>query len=109
MDGFSGYNQIKILSIDQHKTTFIFPLVTFSYKKLPFGLNNIGATFQCVMSYAFHDIHHIIQPYLDDLPAHLAKRRDHLDHLHQIFFHCRQYNIRLNLHKCVFYVDSVDS
>ena len=38
MDGFSGYNQIEILPVDQHKTTFICPWGTFAYRKLPFGL-----------------------------------------------------------------------
>jgi hypothetical protein len=70
MDGFSGYNQINITLEDQHKTAFICPWVTFSYRKLPFGLKNPGATFQHAMSYAFHDIKHIIQPYLDNLPSH---------------------------------------
>jgi hypothetical protein len=31
MDGFSGYNQINILLMDQHKTSFIFPWGTFAY------------------------------------------------------------------------------
>jgi hypothetical protein len=70
MDGFSGYNQINIAPEDQHKTTFICPWGTFAYRKLPFGLKNAGATFQHAMSYAFHDIKHIVQPYLDDLSAH---------------------------------------
>ena len=46
MDGFSGYNQIQIKPEDQHKTTFICPWGTFTYKKMPFGLKNAGATFQ---------------------------------------------------------------
>ena len=70
MDGFSGYNQIEILPTDQHKTTFIFPWGTFVYKKLPFVLKNAGATLQRAMSYAFHDIKHIVELYLNDLPAH---------------------------------------
>ena len=45
MDGFSSYNQIEILPTDQYKTTFIFLWGTFAYKKLPFGLKNVGATF----------------------------------------------------------------
>jgi hypothetical protein len=45
MDGFSCYNQIKILPADQHKTAFIFPWGTFAYEKLPFGLKNVGANF----------------------------------------------------------------
>jgi hypothetical protein len=68
MDGFSGYNQINIFPVDQHKTAFICPWGTFAYQKLPFGLKNVGVTFQRAMSYAFHDIKHIVQPYLDDLP-----------------------------------------
>jgi hypothetical protein len=69
MDGFSGYNQINIFPMDQHKTAFICPWGTFAYQKLPFGLKNVGATFQRAMSYDFHDIKHIVQPYLDDLPS----------------------------------------
>ena len=84
------------------------PMGTFSYHKLQFGLKNVGATFQRAMemSYAFHDIKHIVQPYLDDLPAHSMKRQDHLMHLKEIFIRCRHYNIWLNLHKCVFCVQS---
>ena len=67
MDGFSGYNQIDILPQDQHKMTFICPWGTLAYRKLPFGLKNAGSTFQHAMSYAFHDIKSIVQPYLDDL------------------------------------------
>jgi hypothetical protein len=70
MDGFSGFNQINILPVDQHKTTFICPWGTFVCRKLPFSLKNVGVTFQRAMSYAFHDINHIVQPYLDDLPTH---------------------------------------
>jgi hypothetical protein len=77
MDGFSGYNQINILPVDQHKTAFICPWGTFAYWKLPFGLKNAGVTFQRAMSYAFHDIKHIVQPYLDDLPMHSMHHQDH--------------------------------
>jgi hypothetical protein len=51
MDGFSGYNQINIIPTDQHKTAFIFPWGTFAYWKLPFGLKNVGTTFQVSTCY----------------------------------------------------------
>ena len=70
MDGFSGYNQINICPEDQSKTAFICLWGTFAYMKLPFGLKNERATFQREMNYAFHDIKNILQPYLDELPAH---------------------------------------
>ena len=85
MDGFSGYNQIEIFPVDQHKTALILPWGTFAYKKLPFSLKNAGAMFQRGMSYAFHDIKHIVELYLDDLPAHLQQREDHPSHLREIF------------------------
>ena len=81
MDGFSGYNQINILPADQPKTTFICPWGTFSYCKLPFGLKNAGENFQREMSYAFHDIKSMVQPYLNDLPTHSLHREDHPTHL----------------------------
>ena len=81
MDGFSGYNKINILPTDQHKTAFIFPWGTFTYRKLPFGLKKVGTTFKRTMSYDFHDIKNIVQPYLDDLPTHSMHRQYHSAHL----------------------------
>ena len=37
LDGFSGYNQIRIALEDQDKTTFTCPWGTYAYKNLPFG------------------------------------------------------------------------
>jgi hypothetical protein len=58
------------------------------------------------MSYAFHDIKHIVQPYLDNLPTHSMRQVDHPKHLRAIFVRCRFYSIRLNPHKCIFCVES---
>ena len=49
--------------------TFICPWGTFAYRKMPFGLKNAGATFQRAMSFAFHDLKHIVEAYLDDLAS----------------------------------------
>jgi hypothetical protein len=106
MDGFSGYNHIDILLVDPHKRTFICPWGTLQYRKLPFGLKNVGATFQRAMSYAFHNIKHIVEPYLDDFLAHSAHQRGHICHLRAIFLRFRNYNIHLNPHKCIFVFES---
>ena len=45
LDGFLGYNQIRVHPNDQEKTTFTTPWGTFMYAKMPFGLMNAGATF----------------------------------------------------------------
>jgi hypothetical protein len=46
LDGFSGYNQVLMSPPDQLKTTFRTPWGTYAYRKMPFGLINVGATFQ---------------------------------------------------------------
>jgi hypothetical protein len=65
------------------KAGFIYPihLTQWVSNKMPFGLKNAGATFQRAMSYAFHDIKHVIEAYLDDLAARSRKRIDHPTHL----------------------------
>ena len=75
---------------------------TFAYRVMPFGLKNVGATFQRAMSYCFHDLAHIILAYLYDLTAHSKHRAQHLHDLRTIFLRCRKYNIHLNPLKCVF-------
>ena len=42
MDGFSGYNPIKMALKDMEKTTFVTQWGTFCYKVIPFGLKNVG-------------------------------------------------------------------
>ena len=77
MDGFSGYNQIQIKPKDQHKITFICPWGAFAYRKMPFGLKNIRATFQRAITLIFHDLKMIIEVYLDDLATHSHLRVHH--------------------------------
>lgn len=88
MDGFSGYNQIQIRTEDQHKTAFICPQGTFAYKKMPFGLKNVGVTFQQAMMFSFHELKHIVEAYLDDLTTHSHKRVQHMLHLRLVFERC---------------------
>ena len=53
MDGFSNYNQIKVLPEYQENIAFTTPWGTFMYFKMPFGLMNAGTTFQRAMDTAF--------------------------------------------------------
>ncbi|KAJ8615172.1 hypothetical protein MRB53_034544 [Persea americana] len=45
MDGFSGYNQIKMHPEDERHTSFRTPFGVYCYTVMPFGLKNAGATY----------------------------------------------------------------
>ena len=68
LDGFSGYNQVLVHLDDQDKITFTTPWGTFMYSKIPFGLMNVGATFQRAMGIAFsEEKDNFVVIYLDDI------------------------------------------
>src|SRR3954468_4376190 len=107
MDGFSGYNQIKMAPEDMEKTSFITPWGTFCYKVMPFGLRNAGATYQRAMVTLFHDmIHKEVEVYVDDMIAKSCTKEEHLTHLQKLFERLRKYKLRLNPNKCTFGVRS---
>jgi hypothetical protein len=105
LDGFSGYNQIRVKRDDKYKTTFTTRWGTFSYECMPFGLSNAGATFQRAMQIDFDDlIGKIIQVYLDDLTVYSKNRSDHFGHLRKVFLRCRKFGMSLNPSKSIFRV-----
>lgn len=107
MYGFSGYNQIKMDPDDMEKTTFITPRMTYCYKFIPFGLKNLGATYQYAMMTLFHDmIHKVIEVYVDDMISKSKTEDDHLDHLRNLFSKLRKFKLRLNPTRCTFGVRS---
>ena len=71
---------------------------------MPFGLKNVGATFQQAMTLIFHDLKMISEVYLDDLVAHSRLRVRHPYHLRLVFERCRHDQVRLNPHKYIFCV-----
>src|ERR1700733_409275 len=97
LDGFSRYNQVLVHPNDQLKTTFRTKWGTYAYRKMPFGLINVGATFQRAIDIAFKGlVNKSIVIYLDDITMYSKKRSDHLKDLKQIFQQCLRYGISLN-------------
>ena len=91
LDGYSGYNQILFHEDDRDKTTFTTLWGTFHYVKIPFGLKNVGATFQRAMDIAFaneKDVSLVV--YLDDLTVFSNSDEEHLYHLKIVFQRCRK-------------------
>ena len=55
MDGFSGYNQIKIYPDEERYTSFRTTLGVYCYTVMPFRLKNVGTTYQWAMNMIFHE------------------------------------------------------
>lgn len=103
MDGFPGYNQIKMAEQDQEKTAFTTQWGTLCYKVMPFGLKNAGSTYQRAMTTLFHDMmHRKIEVYVDDMIAKSLDAESHIVNLRKLFERLRKYRLRLNPAKCVF-------
>ena len=68
LDGFFGYSQILVAKEDYLKMTFQTKWGTYAYDNMPFGLINVGATFQWAMDIAFRGlINKSIVVYLNDI------------------------------------------
>lgn len=86
LDVFLGYNQILVHPNDQEKTTFTTLWGTFMYAKMPFGLMNVGATFQRAMDIAFaEERDKFVVIYLDDIIVYSESYFQHIDHLRKLF------------------------
>ena len=68
MDGFCGYNQIRMAPKDAEKTAFKTPICNFYYIVMLFRLKNAGTTYQRTMMVIFHDMmHQELEDYVDDI------------------------------------------
>ena len=103
LDGFSGFYQIPIAQEDQEKTTFTCPFGTYAYRRMPFGLYNVRATFQrCVMSIFSEYIENCIEVFMDDFTVYGDSFDECLDNLTKVLKRCIDTNLVLNYEKCHF-------
>ncbi|KAL4363177.1 hypothetical protein GQ457_04G023060 [Hibiscus cannabinus] len=106
LDGYSGYNQIAIAPEDQLKTTFTGPYGTFAFRRMPFGLCNAPATFQCCMTAIFSDLNEdCLEIFMDDFSTFGDNFDNCLSNLEKVLKRCKETNLVLNWEKCHFMVD----
>lgn len=71
LNGFFRYNQVLVAKEDHMKKTFQTKWGIYAYNKMPFGLINVGATFQQAMDIAFKGlINKSIVVYLNDITVY---------------------------------------
>ena len=107
MDAFSGYNQISMDPDDQEKTSFVIGQGTYCYRVMPFGLKNVGATYQRLVNKMFQkQIGTSMKVYIDDMLVKSTTAELHITHLVEAFQVLKEYNMKLNPGKCAFRVSA---
>ena len=92
---------------DEDKTAFTTGRAICCYKVMPFGLKNVGATFQRMVNKVFKElIRNTIEVYIDDMIVKSLKSSNHIQHLEEAFVFVQKFNVKLNPEKCTFGVAS---
>ena len=107
LNSFQGYHQIPLAFNDQEKTSFVTPIGNYHYKVMPFGLKNVGSTYQRMMTKMFEaQIGKNIEVYIDDMVVMSKIMSEHIGELTNIFKILRGHKLHLNASKCSFRVGS---
>ena len=84
-------------------TAFVTPIGNYHYKAMPFGLKNVGSTYQRMMTRMFEpQLGKSIEVYIDDMVVKSKVVSVHVGDLEDIFEILRKQKLRLNASKCSF-------
>jgi hypothetical protein len=91
----------------KEKIAFITPYGVFCYQVMPFGLKNVGASYQRMMqNYLGSQIGRNIQVYIDDVVITTRKEEALISDLTETFDNLNRYKLKLNPTKCSFGVSA---
>lgn len=70
---------------------------------MPFGLRNVGSTYQLALTAIFHVVlHDHLEDYVDDIVIKSQEVCKNVTDLRNVFIRCRQYKLRMNHLKFIF-------
>ena len=109
MDFKSGFWQIKMAPGLQQYTAFtVGNLGFYEFSRMPFGLCNAPATFQCLMQNTLGELNlRYCVIYLDDVIVFGRTKEEHLEHLRVVFERFREFNLKLKPSKCSFFQSEI--
>ena len=92
---------------DQENTSFVTGQGAYCYRVMPFGLKNVGATYQRLVNRMFQkQIGMTMEVYIDDMLVKSTSSKLHIAHMSEAFQILREYNMKLNPAKCAFGVSA---
>ena len=102
LDLRAGYHYIPLDKSSIPKTAFNSPFRKYEYIKVPFGLAQVPAYFQELMTGILKDFPFAIA-YLDDIIIFSKTPQEHLSHIHMVFEKLRMANLSMKKSKCNFF------
>ena len=107
LDLTSGFWQLQLDPASRECTAFTVPgRGRYEWVTMPMGLHGTPASFARMMDCVMQGAQGIIT-YIDDLLVHSTNEKQHLQDLEQCFQRLTQYNLKLNLTKCIFAVEKI--
>ena len=109
LDIKSGYHQVEIEKEHTERTAFsVGPLGFFEFKRIPFGLSNSPATYQCLMNDCFEYLYlKACLIYIDDNIVFADTYEEHLRRLTQFLQRVRGSGMKLAPNKCTLFKDRI--
>ncbi|GJR12000.1 reverse transcriptase domain-containing protein [Tanacetum coccineum] len=106
LDAYKGYYQIQMVEEDEDETAFFTGEGVYCYRKMPFGLKNVRATYQRLVDEVFHDqIGRNLEAYVNDMVIKSTSEEEMLADIKETFERFRSINMKLNPKKCYFGVE----
>ena len=109
LDAASSYWSIPLNEADEKKTAFAVPHGKFEFNVTPYGLYNVGASYQRLMDLCLSGLtaDHILA-YMDDIAIYSTTFEERLRDLEAVFLLLRSAGISLKASKCIFASDQVE-
>ncbi|KAL0317402.1 UNVERIFIED_CONTAM: hypothetical protein Sangu_2154500 [Sesamum angustifolium] len=100
MDASQGYHQIMLAPKDHKRVNFVTSDGTFCCVAMPFGLKNVGATYQKLVDKIFRpQLGRNMEVYVDDMLVKRKESRNHVEYLEETFAVLRKYRLKLKPQK----------
>ena len=106
LDLRAGYHHIGLTTDSIPKTAFTSPFGKYEYVNVPFGLAQVPAYFQELMTGVLKDLP-FAMAYLDDIIMYSSTPEEHLQHIKTVFEKFRHGKLSMKLSKCHFFAKEI--
>ena len=106
LDLCAGYHHIPLDKSSIPKLAFNSPFSKYEYVKVPFGLAQVPAYFQELMTGMLKDFPFAIA-YLDNIIIFSKTPQEHLSHIHMVFKKLKSANLSMKKSKCSFFLKEI--